>query len=361
MTDNSCSRVQLLFIGIAGVGLGCLLVTVLAVNRAVYDYSPAWSPAGKAIAFVCYKPAVEIDPAQIIEQRRYYGDIPYKPKYSEICAMAPDGSELRRLTNNDAQDYDPVWSPDGARLAFISDRDGASHLYIMSAEGSQQHPVSAIGGHPAWFPDGRKIAISTRSRIYILDLVTGLEEELLNDKADYAAWSPTGEAIAFIVKTQDRCAVRIVRVGGDEVVQLAPSCRRLAWSPDGSHLAFAGPQSDSKKSILSVLDLRTDKTLPLTNDGQWIGDGLAWTPEGDRVFYPADGEIFMAKADGSGWSQITNLGGSVLDFSGDHNLAISPDGRQIAFVRGEGTDAKVDKATIWRINSNGSSLLRLSP
>ena len=63
----------------------------------------------------------------------------------EIYVMDADGGNLRRLTNNPARDYAPSWSPDGKRIAFISDRDGharrripglfTSEIYVMDADG----------------------------------------------------------------------------------------------------------------------------------------------------------------------------------------------------------------------------------
>ena len=52
--------------------------------------------------------------------------------------MNPDGSIPSRLTTNLAQDYNPTWSPDGNRIAFQSDRDGNTEIYVMHADGSNQ-------------------------------------------------------------------------------------------------------------------------------------------------------------------------------------------------------------------------------
>ena len=66
----------------------------------------------------------------------------------EIYVMDADGGNQRRLTNNPASDLSPSWSPDGKRIAFISDRDGHAHrripgwhtseIYVMDADGSNQ-------------------------------------------------------------------------------------------------------------------------------------------------------------------------------------------------------------------------------
>lgn len=54
----------------------------------------------------------------------------------EIYSMASDGSDVVRLTNDDADDFQPAWSPDGARIAFTSDRDGDNEVYSVAPDGS---------------------------------------------------------------------------------------------------------------------------------------------------------------------------------------------------------------------------------
>ncbi|MGH2593099.1 MAG: TolB family protein, partial [Anaerolineae bacterium] len=110
---------------IAAGAVACgLLASALSPARVVYDVFPVWSPEGQAIAFVCYRPFLEItiDLAQLFEPTGSYIDD--KRHYAEICSTAPDGSNRRQLTHNRAADYHPVWSPDGAQIAFVSERDG---------------------------------------------------------------------------------------------------------------------------------------------------------------------------------------------------------------------------------------------
>ena len=60
--------------------------------------------------------------------------------------MNADGSGQRNLTRNPANDSDPTWSPDGRRLAFVSDRDGDLEVYVMNADGSGQRRMTHRGG-----------------------------------------------------------------------------------------------------------------------------------------------------------------------------------------------------------------------
>src|SRR5688500_14548945 len=75
----------------------------------------------------------------------------------EIYTAEPDGGDPRRLTNNVAADADPVWSPDGSKIAFARGFD----IWVMNADGTEAGAITGPDGvdaEPAWSPDGTQLA-----------------------------------------------------------------------------------------------------------------------------------------------------------------------------------------------------------
>jgi Tol biopolymer transport system component len=82
----------------------------------------------------------------------------------EIFTMNSAGTELVQLTQNAAFDFDPEWSPDGRKIAFVSDRDFAPGVYTMNADGTKQRKSSrgspVAFASPGWSPDGARVAFT---------------------------------------------------------------------------------------------------------------------------------------------------------------------------------------------------------
>jgi TolB protein len=146
----------------------------------------------------------------------------YRDGNHEIYVMNPDGSGQINLTNNPATDEYPSWSPDGKRIAFGSNRDSHSdvyvnaEVYIMNADGSNQTNLTnnpSLDIAPSWSPDGKKIAFYSlrkdlpdekeygkderawheyNAEIYVMNPDGSEQTDLTNNPAydGYPSWSP---------------------------------------------------------------------------------------------------------------------------------------------------------------------------
>ena len=156
----------------------------------------------------------------------------------EIYVASIDGTNLIRLTNSDGMDDQPVWSPDGSRIAYSSDIDTYAYvkLWTMRADGSDKRRVlpatagtDVIDMEPSWSPDGSKLAFrrisANDSDIAIVTLSTQAVSRLHMDAVQsYPAWSPDGESIAFSSSHQNPMSdIYTMKPDGTGLVRLTNS------------------------------------------------------------------------------------------------------------------------------------------
>ncbi|HET9288168.1 MAG TPA: hypothetical protein VFO26_11465, partial [Gaiella sp.] len=197
--------------------------------------SPSWSPDGRKIAFTRHR------------QRRD----------REIYVVNADGSGERQLTRNaGAAIFAPAWSPNGRRIAFVggADRGPRRHnleIYVMSADGSEQRRLTANtteDGNPVWSPNGRRIVFERNWQVWVMN-ADGTGQRLLTQSGarHFApAWSPDGRRIAFERRLGTPCHTHCTRIqlwvmnaDGSGQRMLAGDAAQPSWSPDGRRIAFS--------------------------------------------------------------------------------------------------------------------------
>jgi Tol biopolymer transport system component len=197
------------------------------------ERSPVYSPDGSKIVFaatsedgvsgIYVRSASGGSARAVVEGDGYYDYPAFSPDGSKIAyahATGPtgnwdlfvidaNGKHDTQLTTDPAQDWGASWSPDGARLAFTSDRDGSSDIWIVDlASGTERNVVSseAHDEQPAWSPDGTKIAFTSdreleRWQIFVHDVAAGTDSIVIrSDSMDrYPTWSPDGKYLLVSV------------------------------------------------------------------------------------------------------------------------------------------------------------------
>ncbi len=248
-----------------------------------------------------------------------------------------------------------AWQPTSLELALISARDGSIRTLLSSrGEVSGDRILST----PSWSPDGSTLAfwrVPDRARadppgLYTIDAEGGPPKLLLETELSIQdlAWSPDGTRVAFVgleptdgTELDWPTAIYTVAADGSGPVARLPiegPIRDLAWSPDGSLLAITrlapggegGLQARLITEDIYLVDPVDGSITRLTDDGR--SSDPAWSPDGRQIAFTSSGEtplpgLFVMNADGSGRRRLTFPDGA------DASPTWSPDGRWIAVAR----------------------------
>jgi Tol biopolymer transport system component len=258
---------QIYLINADGSGLTQLTQT----GPSVYNYQPALSPDGTRVAFASSQPGG-----------------------SQILVVNSDGSDLQSLTfNSMSNDAEPAWSPDGQQIAFVRGFDPTSdgiantsfcgfEIYQVSVDGCAT-PVRVTDGSggtdPSWSPDGTRIAyVSDRGGnfdVYAVGLDSGKVDQLTDTPENEAepTWSPDGTEIAYargyfhatfdcgfahtgLADPWYQPGSDIYRMSSDGSKQVRVTFTENnfdpSWSPDGTSLSFVSFRDN--QSQLFILD-----------------------------------------------------------------------------------------------------------
>jgi TolB protein len=315
---NESSRfrvpIGLVFVA-AAIGL-CILIPVNQVNLSAINFSDSTLPPPPP-TFTLPPPPTKQNIGRIIFTCTR-GD------FNQLCWVNANGTGYQQITNVEAHNYYPVYSPKGGSIVYASNQNGgAFDLFLFVFEGSRLIRLTNFIGNvvsPSFSPDGTRILFANRAGEGPTSLWTventGENADLLYAGPNTivaADWSPDGETIAFAMTVDQLGSYEIFLMGvdGSNVRQLTRGLvgigGSLDWSPDGKYLlVYAGPAGD--KDIFRI-DIAAETAAQLTDGGN--NAASSYSPDGQWIAFNSlrnndQADIFIMRADGSGMRQVTD-------------------------------------------------------
>lgn len=245
-----------------------------------------------------------------------------------IHAMNPDGTHSTKITKDDKVEIDPVWSPDGKKIAFaqVSIEAKSADIYVMNKDGSERKHLSSskennLASAPTWSPDGKHIAYSLfdvttppgESTMHIMD-ADGKNDKSLGS-GFLTIWTPKSDKLVFasIVKGEEVPSIYIMDADGKNRTDLKTKGLPGSLSADGKQLYFAGVGGNNQADLF-VMDMDGKNQKRLTKAAESMSFAPLISPDGKHIYFTRfpkadDGlttmQIFVMDTDGSNVKALT--------------------------------------------------------
>ncbi len=263
-----------------------------------------------------------------------------------MCAQDHEQNPPRQVCSKPTDFTTP---PAGGRSGIAY--QGAGGLWIMNADGTNKTLVpGGIAHWPSWSPDATKIAYSGSGGLSTMK-ADGTNRISLAPNGARPAWSPDGTKIAYIVygPASENPGVWLMNADGTNKVKLADDTAieaQATWRPDGEKIAFT---KDVSGSIGQIVVMNPDGSNQTPISGTSGDYEAAWSPDGTRILFKHNGDLWTMKSDGSNRTDLSSI------FNEDDYGSWSPDGSKIAFV-----SYRAGHQDLWKMDANGANPTNLT-
>jgi TolB protein len=296
--------------------------------------------------------------------------------------QVPDGKP-NPITDGKWNYFNPIWSADGQRIAFVSNRDNQLAIWAMPFSGGELTPISAIEGGSVtllqWSKNGGTIYFQQGYNFFGLDIASRQISQLTHfdeiNQAQFFSLSPNEDRIAYSAGPNEQLRLFVMDLKGRQSVQITnddASDEYPFWLPDGERIIYSSKRDGIFQTCIAYLNENRREQLNLGITDTLISDVASG---GDKILFRQsreESDLWQVTIDSKSETQITTdsglelwsdassdgknivfqattesthlFGGSIVIRSTDDNQQInitsngfsptySPDGRRVAFLR----------------------------
>jgi hypothetical protein len=260
----------------------------------------------------------------------------------------------------------------GGEISFVTDRTdgpelGPTGVVLANADGTGVRTLVAAPGPAAWSSDGSAVAVGAGSSILIGAVdrngVLGTTREVAEDEFHFIlalAWSPDGTRLAYTDQDADGECESLAIVGADDsdgrfLAECNSPSGSPTWSPDGSTIALSVFSFDVDRRVILLYDASGASDPRILDTGSLEATTPAWSPDGSRIAFASAGavgfeqDIYVVEVEGGHVTRLTHGAGD------DSAPTWSPDGTRIAFV-----SARDGNPEIYVMEADGSNQTRIT-